>query len=90
VPTRTYLVECYSPGIDRGGVESAAGRARASATALRNEGRGVEYTGAILVSEDEVVLHVFAADGPAAVREASVRAQVPFERIVEAVTIAAT
>jgi hypothetical protein len=85
--TSTYLVECYVPGIEAPAVEAAAGRARASATALRDEGRQVEYSGAILVRDDEVVFHLFAAEDPAAVRDASVRARVPFERIVEAVAI---
>ena len=85
--SRTYLVECYVPGVDALAVEAAAGRARASATALRDEGRQVDYAGAILVRDDEVVFHLFAADDPADVREASVRARVPLARVVETVAI---
>jgi hypothetical protein len=85
--SRTFLVECYAPGIRPPTAEAAAGRARASAAALRDEGRDVEYVNTIFVRDDEVVFHVFTAAGPDAVREASVRAEVPFERIVEAVTI---
>lgn len=86
---RTYLVECFAPGIEPPSVEAAARRARASAAALQAEGRDVNYVNAILVCDDEVIFHVFTAEGPEAVREASVRAQVPFERIVEAATIGA-
>src|ERR687886_693883 len=42
---------------------------------------------AILVPEDEVVFHVFAAESAAAVREASVRASVEYERVVESVAL---
>jgi hypothetical protein len=85
--TRTYLVECYAPGIEQRAVEAAAGRARAAAAELRSEGRHVAYVNSMLVCEDEVVFHLFAADGPAAVHDASVRAGVAFERVVETVAL---
>lgn len=84
---RTYLVECYSPGVDRQDVESAAERALAASAELKNEGRSVEYVGAILVPEDEVVFHVFASECVGTVREASVRASVEYERVVESITV---
>jgi hypothetical protein len=43
----------------------------------------VRYLGSILMAEDEVVLCQFEGTS-AAVREAAERAQIPFERIVEA------
>ena len=85
--SRTYLVECYGPGLERAEVESATERALAAAAALREEGRNVEYVGAILVPGDEVVFHVFAAESAATVIEASVRAAVEYERVVESVAI---
>jgi hypothetical protein len=84
---RTYLVECYTPGIDRAAVESAGARATAAAAQMRAEGHRVEYVQALFVSADEAVFHVFAADEPTAVREAVIRAGVAFERIVDAVEI---
>jgi hypothetical protein len=81
--THTYLVECYSPGIARADVESAAERALDASAALRREGWSVEYVGALLVPGDEVVFHVFASTSAAAVREASSRAAVSFARVVE-------
>jgi hypothetical protein len=85
--TQTYLVECYSPGIAREEVESAAARALDASEAMRGEGRCVEYVGALLVPADEVVFHVFASTSPGAVREASSRAAVRFDRVVESVAV---
>lgn len=84
---RTYLLECYKPGLERAEVEFAIDRARAAAANLRDEGREVEHVGAILVPEDEVVFHVFAAESADAVREASVLASVEYERVVESVAV---
>jgi hypothetical protein len=85
--SRTYLVECYKPGLERMEVESATARALAVSAELREEGRKVDYVGAILVPGDEVVFHVFAAECAGAVREASVRASVEYERVVESVAV---
>jgi hypothetical protein len=85
--SRTYLLECYESGLERAEVESATDRALAASAELREEGRKVEYVGAILVPEDEVVFHVFAAESAAAVREASVRASVEYERVVESIAV---
>jgi hypothetical protein len=85
--THTYLVECYSPGIGREEVESAAARALDASEAMRVEGRDVEYVGALLVPADEVVFHVFSSSSPTAVREASSRASVAFARVVESVPV---
>ena len=85
--SRTYLLECYKPGLERAEVESVIDRARAAAANLCEEGRKVEYVGAILVPEDEVVFHVFAAESADAVREASVRASVEYERLVESIAV---
>ena len=84
---KTYLVECYSPGVARAEVESAAARAAGASAELRNEGCGVDYVGAILVPADEVVFYVFASACAKTVREASVRAAVPFERVVESIAV---
>jgi hypothetical protein len=86
-PSRTYLVECYAPGIARTHVESAGDGALTASAALREEGRNVEYVGAILVPGDEVVFHVFAAECAASVRAATARACVAYERVVESVAV---
>jgi hypothetical protein len=85
--TRTYLVESYSPGIKEADVESAARRAAAASEKLSDEGRAIVYGGAILVPEDEVVFHLFSSGSEEIVREASARAAVSFERVVESVAL---
>jgi hypothetical protein len=52
---------------------------------LRREGRHVEYVGTILVPVDEVVFHLFTSRCEGTVRDATVRASVTFERIVESI-----
>jgi hypothetical protein len=64
-----------------------SGQAGAREHVLREEGLKVEYVGAILVPEGEVVFHVFAAESAAAVREVSARASVEYERVVESVAV---
>jgi hypothetical protein len=86
-PSRTYLVERYAPGIERAEVESEADRVLAASAELCEEGRRVEYVGAMLVPGDEVVFHVFASECESTVREASVRASVDYERVVESIAL---
>jgi hypothetical protein len=86
--TREFLVECFVPGVDRRGVESAAARVCVATHGQRADGAAIEYLGAILLSSDEVVLHRFRAESPAVVRAACERARVDFERVTEAVTVA--
>jgi hypothetical protein len=83
----TYLVECYSPGIGRQEVEVAGARAHRAVASLQHEGLAVEYVGALLVPVDEVVFHVFSSATAEAVQQASVRAEVAFERVVESVAV---
>jgi hypothetical protein len=64
----SFVAECFWPGV-------VADVARG--------GLHVRYLGSILMAEDEVVLCQFEGTA-AAVREAAERAQIPFERIVEA------
>lgn len=85
---RTFFVECYSPGIDRGSVESDGARASSTVAEMRREGIAVEYSHTIFMSADEVVFHVFIADDPRLVDEASRRAGLRFERIVESIELA--
>ena len=82
---QTWAVECYSPGIDRGKVERAGGRAAAEADQLSTSVESVQYVGALLVPGDEVVFHLFSAGSADPVREASTRAGIEFERVLESV-----
>ena len=89
VPRQSFLVECYAPGVERAAVQSAGERARAASAQLREEGRAVEYLGALLVPGDDLVFHVFSSDSACTVHEASVRACVAYERVVESIALGA-
>ena len=84
----TYMVECFWPGVTPELIEEAAARASRRAEELAQEGVSVRYLGSILVPGDEVVF--FQLDGPSAeaVAGVAVRAELPFERVVESVRIA--
>ncbi len=84
---RTYAAECYEPGVREASVEDAAQRADAAASALRANGREVEYREALLMPGDEVVFHLFAAEDPDSVREACAHAQIGPERILDVIEV---
>jgi hypothetical protein len=84
---RTFIVECFMPSVDPAAVEVASRRAGDAAAALRREGRVIEYLGAMLVPQDEVVFHRLRAPSPTIVHEAAEQAALPFERIVESVSV---
>jgi hypothetical protein len=78
-----YVVECFWPGIDTAAVRDLDARAAATADELTRDGTPVRYLGSLLMRTDEVVLCLYEGDEPA-VRSAAERAEVPFERILEA------
>jgi hypothetical protein len=84
---RTFLVECYAPGIDAQDVSAAAARARQAAGTLFETGIQLHYLGALFVAADEVVFHAFSATDRADVERASTTAGLQFERIVESVSV---
>jgi hypothetical protein len=79
---RSFIAECFWPGVDDAEVEALDGRALAAAGELAATGEPVRYLGAILVRDDEVVLCQFEGTA-AAVRRAADLAEIPFERILE-------
>jgi len=81
--TGEYVVECFWPGVDAEAVRRLDARAATSADELTRGGTPVRYLGSLLMREDEVVLCLYEGAEPA-VREAAERAEVPFERILEA------
>jgi uncharacterized protein DUF4242 len=82
-PTGSYIVECFWPGVDADALRSLDARAAVSAGELTRGGTPVSYLGSLLMRDDEVVLCLFEGAEPA-VRQAAERAEVPFERILEA------
>jgi len=81
--TGEYVVECFWPGVDTEALRSLDARATVSSGELTSGGLPVRYLGSLLMRDDEVVLCLFEGT-EAAVRQAAERAEVPFERILEA------
>lgn len=84
---RTFLVECYLPGVAERDVAAASERARRAAEELHSRGRDVAYLGALFVAADEAVFHQFRARNAALVVEASRMADLQFERVVESIGV---
>ena len=80
---RTYLVECYWPGIDAKALASAERRVRETSVELGSDPGQAVFLGSVLVPADETVFCFFEGR-EADVRAACVRAEIPFERVLEA------
>jgi hypothetical protein len=81
----SYLVELYQPRSRADQLTQASARLRAAAAELSSEGTPVRYLRGLFLPEDETCLHLFEADSREAVDEASRRAELAYDRIVEAV-----
>jgi hypothetical protein len=77
----TYLIEAY---VADGDVADLGDRARTAAETMRNEGHAVRYLRSVLVRADETCFHLFEAASEDVVAELAQRAELPYERIVEA------
>ena len=82
-----FVLECYHPGVTHVAVDDDAERLRTSVTAMRSEGRDLEYVESILLPEDEVVFHLLNAEDPETASEAARRAGVAFDRVLRAVEV---
>jgi hypothetical protein len=80
-----YLAELYLPQTGSDGLREAVARARSAAQELTREGAPVRYLRSIFVPEDETYFLLYEAGSAEAVAEASARAGIAAERIVEAV-----
>jgi hypothetical protein len=85
-----YVVERYLPGLDQRQLVRQLGKLGKVTADLRSEGTRVHYLGSTIVPGDEACFCQFEAPSEAAVAEVNTRAGVPFDRIVEAVTVAGT
>lgn len=81
----SYLVESYHPQGRSAALPEAAARARRAAHGLRAEGKQVRYLRSALLPGDELCLHLFEADSATLVSQASERAGISPERVVETV-----
>ena len=77
----TFLVEHYWPGLSADELGARAAEVRAAALEMEREGSAVRYLRATVVPTDESLLCIFEAGSEQLVREAYMRAGIPFERI---------
>ena len=83
----TFLVEHYWPGITPGMFEAACRRVRLRVDEIAGEGLRIRFVHSTLVAHEESAFCVFEAESAAAVEEAYARAEVPFERVLDALQI---
>ncbi len=85
----TYMVERYLPRITSDQLVAAAARAKSATAQMTLEGTPIRYLRSIFVPAEEKCFCIF--DGPSAeaVKQANERAEIPFERVVEALHISA-
>jgi hypothetical protein len=83
-----YVVERYLPGITSEQLAAAAGSAKSTTAAMTDEGTPVRYLRSTFMPGEEKCFCLFEGPSAEVVREANVRAQIPFERILEAEHIA--
>jgi hypothetical protein len=89
VTARTWLVECYAPGLVTTTVAGDGDRIRAAVEVVRSDGGSIEYLGALLVERDEAVFHAFRAETEQLIAAATSAAGLRFTRIVESTPIEA-
>ncbi|MEJ7791881.1 MAG: nickel-binding protein [Gaiellaceae bacterium] len=80
-----FLVELYVARTDAAGAERNGKSARRAAEELTREGVEVQYVRSIFVPDDETCYLLFEARSADVVREAARRADLPFDRVAEAV-----
>lgn len=85
----TYLVERHLPGFKTEQLPNAAGAAKTTTEAMREEGVPVRYLRSTFVPGEEKCYCLFEGSSEQEVRDANERAGLPYERIVEAAPIAA-
>jgi hypothetical protein len=83
----TYLAELYLPEASAAELRAAAQRARSAADEMTREGTPIRYLRALFVGADETCFHLYEAPSPQLVEEASRRAEIPVERVAEALDI---
>ncbi|HIC79466.1 MAG TPA: DUF4242 domain-containing protein [Kiloniellaceae bacterium] len=83
-----YMVERHLPGITGDQLSAAAARAKLTTAQMSDEGTPIRYLRSTFVPGEEKCYCLF--DGPSAdaVEQANQRAEIPYERVVEAMHIA--
>lgn len=85
--TRTFLVECYWPGVDEAIARTVVSSLERAARAMTAEGTPVEHVGSILMPTDQVVFSLIEAADELAARQVNERADVPLDRIAAAIAL---
>jgi len=80
-----YAVEHYLPEPDA--LQAVVSRLASAAEAISADGLPVRLACSILVREDELCIHLFAAASQEAVAKTAERAGLPIERIAEAALV---
>jgi hypothetical protein len=83
-----YLVERHLPGITPEQLSAAAGAAKSTTAAMTREGTPVRYLRSTFIPGEEKCFCLFEGASADVVRTANNRAQLPYERIVEAMHLA--
>ena len=83
-----YVVERYLPGITPDQLSAAAGSAKSTTAQMAEEGTPVRYLRSTFIPGEEKCFCLFEGPSAEAVRAANERAELPYERIVEAMHIA--
>ena len=83
-----YLVERHLPGIKPDELAAAAARAKATTAEMAAEGMPIRYLRSTFVPGEEKCYCLFEGPTAEAVRQANERAEIPLERITEALHIA--
>ena len=84
-----YMVERYLPGITGDQLTAAAKKAKSTTAQLTQEGTPVRYLRSTFIPGEEKCFCLFEGPSEEVVRQANERAQIPFERILEAEFITA-
>jgi Protein of unknown function (DUF4242) len=80
-----FLVEFYLSRTHREAAAAGADRVRLAAEELIPRGTPVRHLSSIFVREDETCFHLYEATSAQAIREVAQRAELPFERVLEAI-----
>ena len=78
-----FTAKCYLPGISETEIADATARAELAAATVSQQGSPVACLGSIAFVDDQLVLWLFEAPSPLAVRQANERAGIPCERVME-------
>lgn len=85
----TFLVEAFSPATRDDVSSRAAARVRDTCADLRATGIEITYLGVLVVPDDELAFHVFAAADAGTALDASRRAGLRVERVVRSIVVCA-